>query len=108
MSLTAHVHAAVDWIRSHPAETWLIASLVINVALRAKTPEQWVALAERQRVLAACLEVVRALGVDPVRAIRAVQLLAAAKAGGGAAARIIGSPPADDGPSTPRSGGGAP
>lgn len=105
MTVYEAAHAAVDWVATHPAETWLVVSLVINLALRARTPEQWVALAERRPALAACLEVVRALGVDPARALRAVQLFANARAGSGAL-RSLGGHLHDDGaPTTPRNGG---
>lgn len=107
MALSEYARTAVDWIASHPAETWLCVSLVINVALRARTPEQWIALAERRPWLAACLEVVRALGVDPARALRALQLVVNAKAGGGALRSLV-APHDSDGPTTPRSGGGSP
>lgn len=107
MTIAEYLHSTAVWIGTHPAETWLVASLVINLALRARTPEQWIALAEKRPALAACLEVVRALGVDPAGALRALQLVASAKAGG-SALRALGLPPSsgDGNPPTPRSGSG--
>jgi len=95
------------WAKAHPTETALIASAVVNTALRRKTAEEWVALAERRPVLAFALGLVRDLGVDPASALRRGQTVLNALALTSASSvlrRLLGdAPPSDNGPPTPRS-----
>jgi hypothetical protein len=71
---------ALDWVLAHPAECWLMLSAIINLLLRVRSAEQWVALCERHPKGAAVARLVRALGVDPAGAIRALALLVSGKA----------------------------
>jgi hypothetical protein len=57
----------------HPAEGWFIASAFLNLALRVRTPEQWIALGEAHPLAAMLIRQVRALGVDPAKAILAAR-----------------------------------
>lgn len=99
----------LEWARAHPTETALIASAVINTALRRKTAEEWVALAERRPLAAFLLGLVRDLGVDPASALRRGQTVLNALALTSASSvlrRLLGdAPPSDSGPPTPRSKG---
>lgn len=70
------------WIVNHPAEAWFIISAFLNLALRVRTPEQWIALGERHPWAALAIRQVRAWGMDPTASLRAVQKFAAARAGG--------------------------
>lgn len=100
---------ALGWAKAHPTETGLLASAVVNTALRRKTAEEWVALAERRPVLAFALGLVRDLGVDPVSAVKRGQVVINALALTSASSvlrRLLGdAPPSDSGPPTPRSKG---
>lgn len=107
--LSAWALWAVAWAKAHPTETGLLATAVVNTALRHKTPEEWIALAERRPVLAFVLGLVRDLGVDPVSALRRGQTVLNAIAltsASSALRRLLGdAPPSDNGPPTPRSKG---
>ena len=56
---------------------WPALSALLNVVLRARTAEQWAFMCEEMPRLAAALRLLRALGVDPVKAVRSVQELVA-------------------------------
>ena len=56
---------------------WPAFSALLNIVLRARTAEQWAFMCEEMPRLAAALRLLRALGVDPAKAIRAVQELVA-------------------------------
>lgn len=91
---------------------WVALSLAINLLLRWRKAEHWVAWAEGVPVLATTIRWVRALGVDPKAAIEAGATAAAAKAAATQAGRLTSGffsdgtsspPPAlDASPPTPR------
>lgn len=56
---------------------WPALSALLNVVLRARTAEQWAVVCEKMPRLAAGIRLLRALGVDPAKAIRSVQELVA-------------------------------
>ncbi len=56
---------------------WPALSALLNIVLRARTPEQWAVVCEEHPRFAACIRLLRALGVDPAKAIRSVQELVA-------------------------------
>ena len=56
---------------------WPALSALLNIVLRARTAEQWTFMCEEMPRLAAALRLLRALGVDPVKAVRSVQELVA-------------------------------
>lgn len=56
---------------------WPAVSAVLNIVLRARSAEQWAALCEKSPRFAATIRLLRALGVDPAKAIRSVQELVA-------------------------------
>ena len=56
---------------------WPALSALLNIVLRARTAEQWDVMCEKTPRLAAGRRLLRALGVDPAKAIRAVQELVA-------------------------------
>ena len=60
---------------------WPVLSAVLNVMLRRKTPDQWEAWAASRPVAAFAIELIRALGVDPKKAMVAAQRYAQRKAG---------------------------
>jgi hypothetical protein len=62
------------------ALVWPILSGILNVALRKKTAEEWVAYAETNPRAHAMLKLIRAVGFDPVKAIKSFQQLAQGKA----------------------------
>jgi hypothetical protein len=59
---------------------WPAASAVLVVLLRARTPEQWVALGEQRPRLQGAIRLLRALGVDPVKAIAALSQIVTGRA----------------------------
>jgi hypothetical protein len=56
---------------------WPALSAMLNIVLRARTAEQWAFMCEEMPRLAAVIRLLRALGVDPAKAIRSVQELVA-------------------------------
>ena len=56
---------------------WPALSALLNIVLRARTAEQWAFMCAEMPRLAAALRLLRALGVDPVKAVRSVQELVA-------------------------------
>lgn len=56
---------------------WPALSALLNIVLRARTAEQWAFMCSEMPRLAASLRLLRALGVDPAKAIRSVQALVA-------------------------------
>lgn len=63
----------------HVAIAWPIVSAVLNVILRTRTPEQWVERCEKQPRLAALTRLVRSVGLDPVKMVKAIGELVAGK-----------------------------
>ena len=59
---------------------WLALSALLNMALRKRTAEQWVTFAENSPRGAAFVRLLRALGLDPVKAILALRHLVNGKA----------------------------
>jgi len=62
------------------ATLWLVLSAVINSLLRTRTPEGWVELGMNYPRLAAVIKFLRAIGVDPVKAVKAIAQLISGKA----------------------------
>ena len=56
---------------------WPAISALLNIVLRARTAEQWAVVCEEMPRMAAFIRLLRALGLDPVKAIRSVQELVA-------------------------------
>ena len=54
---------------------WPVLTMLLNVALRKKTPEQWVAYANQNPRTAALIRLISATGLDPTKAMRAIQQL---------------------------------
>lgn len=53
---------------------WLVFSSVLNVLLSLKPAEFWIAFAEANPKLAAIVRMVRAAGIDPMAALKALQV----------------------------------
>jgi predicted secreted protein len=51
---------------------WPILSAILNVALRTRTPEEWVERCERFPRFAAFTRLVRSVGLDPVKMVQAL------------------------------------
>jgi hypothetical protein len=54
------------------AIVWLVLTMVFNIATRFKTPEQWVEFGEKYPRIQNLIRLMRAVGIDPVKAIRAL------------------------------------
>ena len=61
----------------HVAIAWPIVSAALNVILRTRTPEEWVERCEKQPRLAAFTRLVRSIGLDPVKMVKALGELVA-------------------------------
>ena len=68
----------LDWIASHATAAWPIISAALILVLRSRTPEQWVALGERSPRVQGVVRLLRAVGLDPAKAVSAlVQIVTA-------------------------------
>lgn len=63
----------------HVAIAWPIVSAVLNVLLRTRTPEEWVERCEKYPRFAALTRLVRSVGLDPVKMVKAIGELVAGK-----------------------------
>ena len=61
------------------AIAWPIVSAVLNVILRTRTPEEWVERCEKYPRFAAFTRLVRSVGLDPVKMVKAIGELVAGK-----------------------------
>lgn len=68
------------WASEHLAVLWPILSALLVLVLRSRTPEDWVALGERSPRLQGVIRLVRALGLDPVKAVSALVQIVTARA----------------------------
>ena len=59
---------------------WPISSAILVLLLRAHTPEEWVALGERSPRAQGAIRLLRALGVDPVKALAAIRQIVSGRA----------------------------
>lgn len=55
------------------AAAWPIATAILNVVLRKKTAEEWVAFAEKYPRTAGIIRLLRASGLDPVKVVQATK-----------------------------------
>lgn len=89
---------------------WVVLSAVLNIALRAKSAQKWVELAEQTPSIAWIPRWLRALGVDPAAALKGAATGASVKAAATTAGRVTSGffPPSSEGggeggaPPTPR------
>lgn len=73
-------HTALAWAREHWSLAWPIVSAVLVLVLRSRTPEEWVALGERSPRSQGAIRLVRALGLDPVKALAALSQIVTGRA----------------------------
>jgi hypothetical protein len=62
----------LSWLSDHAASLWPIVSALLLVALRSRTPEQWVALGETSPRWQGVIRLLRAVGLDPAKALSAL------------------------------------
>lgn len=70
----------LDWITTHAAAAWPIVSAVLILVLRSRTPEAWVALGESHPRVQGVVRLLRAVGVDPAKAVSALVQIVTARA----------------------------
>ena len=75
-----NVITILHWLDAHQLYAWIGLSIIINFALRARSPEQWIAWCDGYPRAASVIRLLRALGVDPVQAIEAVRAIVTGKA----------------------------
>jgi hypothetical protein len=62
----------LSWLSDHAASLWPIVSALLLVALRSRTPEAWVALGETSPRWQGVIRLLRAVGLDPAKALSAL------------------------------------
>lgn len=66
------------WLSAHWTAAWPVVSALLVLLLRSRTPEQWVALGESSPRLQGVVRLLRAVGLDPAKAVSAlVQIVTA-------------------------------
>jgi hypothetical protein len=63
----------------HLPIAWAVFTAIVNVLLRTRTPEQWVERCEKYPRFAAFTRLVRSVGLDPVKMVKALGELVAGK-----------------------------
>lgn len=70
------LHTALAWVAAHDefmlAFGWPVLTALLTVALKPRTPEEYAALPPR---LAAFLQLIAALGLDPIKAVAVTRKL---------------------------------
>jgi hypothetical protein len=69
----------LDWLSAHWTAAWPVVSAALVLVLRSRTPEQWVALGERSPRLQGLVRLLRAVGLDPAKAVSAVVQIVTAR-----------------------------
>lgn len=70
----------IDWITTHAPALWPVLSALLLVVLRTRTPEEWVALGERSPRAQGVIRLLRAVGLDPAKALSAIAQIVTGRA----------------------------
>ena len=70
----------LDWLSSHAVALWPVVSALLIIALRARTPEEWVAMGERSPRVQGFIRFLRAVGLDPAKALSALAQIVTGRA----------------------------
>ncbi len=70
----------IDWITTHAPALWPVLSALLLVVLRTRTPEQWIALGERSPRWQGVIRLLRAVGLDPAKALSAIAQIVTGRA----------------------------
>jgi hypothetical protein len=62
----------LSWLSDHATALWPIVSALLVIVLRSRTPEAWVALGETSPRLQGVIRLLRAVGLDPAKALSAL------------------------------------
>jgi hypothetical protein len=62
----------LSWLSDHAASLWPVVSALLVIVLRSRTPEAWVALGETSPRLQGVIRLLRAVGLDPAKALSAL------------------------------------
>ena len=70
----------LEWLYAHAVALWPIVSALLIIALRARTPEEWVAMGERSPRVQGVIRLLRAVGLDPAKALSALAQIVTGRA----------------------------
>lgn len=73
-------HAALVWLREHWSLAWPVVSAILLMVLRSRTPEEWVSLGERSPRTQGVIRLLRAVGLDPSKAVSALTQIVTGRA----------------------------
>ena len=62
----------LDWLSSHAPALWPVVSALLIIALRTRSPEEWIAMGERSPRVKGVIRLLRAVGLDPAKALSAL------------------------------------
>ena len=70
----------LEWLSSHAVALWPVVSALLIIALRTHSPEEWVALGERSPRVQGVIRLLRAVGLDPAKALSALAQIVTGRA----------------------------
>jgi len=73
-------HQILAWLSTHATAAWPVVSALLIIALRARTPEEWVAMGERSPRVQGVIRLLRAVGLDPAKALSALAQIVTGRA----------------------------
>ena len=65
-------HQILEWLSSHAVALWPVVSALLIIALRTRSPEEWIAMGERSPRVQGVIRLLRAVGLDPAKALSAL------------------------------------
>ena len=74
------VSQIIDWIVSHAPALWPVVSALLIIALRTRSPEEWIALGEQSPRAQGVIRLLRAVGLDPAKALSALAQIVTGRA----------------------------
>jgi len=70
----------LEWLYAHAVALWPIVSALLIIALRTRSPEEWIAMGERSPRVQGVIRLLRAVGLDPAKALSALAQIVTGRA----------------------------
>ena len=70
----------LEWLSSHAVALWPVVSALLIIALRTRSPEEWIAMGERSPRVQGVIRLLRAVGLDPAKALSALAQIVTGRA----------------------------
>ena len=70
----------LEWLSAHATAAWPVVSALLIIALRTRSPEAWIAMGERSPRAQGVIRLLRAVGLDPAKALSALAQIVTGRA----------------------------